>query len=219
MSLDGFIAGPGDSMDWGPKPSCRRAMSQRLRRKPEPCSWVAGPGTSAPRWKRRSGSTDYPFSGAMFLLSHRPLDPPDPGVSVLSGDIGDAVATALDAAGGKNLEILGADVAAQCFQRGLVDRGPGLCTAGAARRRRSLLCSGHDKNRAGTAQQQSVRRHDHPPVPRPQVVICPPRKVRVGHYRLRERAGMTPDYLPLRALMIVASGVGARGNVRERWSC
>ena len=67
------------------------------------------------------GSTDYPFSGSMFLLSHRPLDPPDPRVSVLSGDIGDAVATALDAAGGKNLEILGADVAAQCFQRVLVD--------------------------------------------------------------------------------------------------
>ena len=42
-------------------------------------------------------------------------------MSVLGGDIGDAVATALDAAGGKNVEILGADVAAQCFQRGLVD--------------------------------------------------------------------------------------------------
>jgi dihydrofolate reductase len=34
---------------------------------------------------------------------------------------GEAVATALDAAGGKNLEILGADVAAQCLRRGLVD--------------------------------------------------------------------------------------------------
>ena len=32
-----------------------------------------------------------------------------------------AVATALDAAGGKNLEILGADVAGQCLGRGLVD--------------------------------------------------------------------------------------------------
>ena len=67
------------------------------------------------------GSPDYPFSGAMFLLSHRPLDPPDPAVRVLSGDIDAAVATALAAAGGKNLEILGADVAAQCFRRGLVD--------------------------------------------------------------------------------------------------
>ena len=33
----------------------------------------------------------------------------------------EAVATARTAAGGKNLEILGADVAAQCLQRGLVD--------------------------------------------------------------------------------------------------
>jgi dihydrofolate reductase len=35
--------------------------------------------------------------------------------------IGEEVATALDVAGGKNLEILGADVAGQCLQRGLVD--------------------------------------------------------------------------------------------------
>jgi dihydrofolate reductase len=57
----------------------------------------------------------------MFLLTHRPLDPPTPQVTLLSGDIGEAVATALDAAEGKNLEILGADVAGQCLQRGLVD--------------------------------------------------------------------------------------------------
>ena len=57
----------------------------------------------------------------MFLLTHRPLDPPDPKVTVLTGDIEDAVAIALDAAGGKNLEILGADVAGQCLARGLVD--------------------------------------------------------------------------------------------------
>jgi dihydrofolate reductase len=57
----------------------------------------------------------------MFLLSHTPLDPPDPDVTVLSGDIREAVATALAAAGGKDLEILGADVAAQCLRAGLVD--------------------------------------------------------------------------------------------------
>ena len=55
------------------------------------------------------------------LLTHRPLEPPNPHVTILTGDIGDAVATARDAAGGKNLEILGADVAGQCLQRGLVD--------------------------------------------------------------------------------------------------
>ena len=67
------------------------------------------------------GRVDYPFSGPVFLLTHRPLDPPNPDVNVLSGDIGDAVATARDAAGGRNLEILGADVAGQALRRGLVD--------------------------------------------------------------------------------------------------
>jgi dihydrofolate reductase len=57
----------------------------------------------------------------MFVLTHRPPDPPAPGVTYLTGDIGEAVATALESAGGKNLEILGADVAGQCLQRGLVD--------------------------------------------------------------------------------------------------
>jgi dihydrofolate reductase len=66
-------------------------------------------------------SVDYPFTGPMFLLTHRPLDPPNPDVTILSGDIGDAVATALDAAGDKDVEILGADVAGQCLQHGLVD--------------------------------------------------------------------------------------------------
>ena len=42
-------------------------------------------------------------------------------VRILSGDIGDAVATALDASGSKSLEVLGADVAGQCLRRGLVD--------------------------------------------------------------------------------------------------
>lgn len=121
MSLDGFIAGPGDAMDWGPAlvpPDAVAAVAAETgamlvgRR-----TWDVGARMQA----ADPGGPDYPFSGAMFLLSHRPLDPPDPGVRVLGGDIGDAVATALAAAGGKNLEILGAEVAAQCFQRGLVD--------------------------------------------------------------------------------------------------
>jgi len=119
MSLDGFIAGPGDSMDWGPTlvpPDDVAAIAAETgamlvgRR-----TWDVGDKMEA----EDPGSTDYPFSGSMFLLSHRPLNPPNPGVTVLSGDVGDAVAAALDSAGGKNLEILGANVAAQCFQRGL----------------------------------------------------------------------------------------------------
>ena len=54
----------------------------------------------------KPGSVDYPFSGPMFVLTHRPLERPDPEVRILSGDIGEAVATASDAVGGKNLEVL-----------------------------------------------------------------------------------------------------------------
>jgi dihydrofolate reductase len=59
--------------------------------------------------------------GPEFVLTHEPPDPPDPAVTFLTGDIGEAVATARSAAGGKNLEILGADVTGQCLRRGLVD--------------------------------------------------------------------------------------------------
>jgi dihydrofolate reductase len=126
MSLDGFIAGPGHSMDWGGG----RALGDFAA--PEDVAEIAA-ATGAMLVGRRTwevgarmeaeepGSTDYPFTGPMFLLTHRPLEPPDPEVTILAGDIGDAVATALDAAGGKDLEILGADVAGQCLQRGLVD--------------------------------------------------------------------------------------------------
>jgi dihydrofolate reductase len=126
MSLDGFIAGPGHSMDWGDG----RALADFVA--PDDFAEIAS-ATGAMLVGRRTwevgqqmeaeepGSVDYPFSGPMFVLTHRPLDPPNPEVRILSGDIGEAVATALDAAGGKNLEVLGADAAGQCLQRGLVD--------------------------------------------------------------------------------------------------
>jgi dihydrofolate reductase len=74
----------------------------------------------AKRMNVEGQSTDYD-GGAEFVLTHKPPDEPDPGVTFLTGDLGEAVATALAAAGGKNLEIIGADVASQCLRRGLVD--------------------------------------------------------------------------------------------------
>jgi dihydrofolate reductase len=121
MSLDGFIAGPGHAMNWifdfvAPDefPEIAAATGAMLvgRR-----TWDVGDRMEA----EEPGSTDYPFSGPTFLLTHRPPEPPDPEVTYLTGDIGEAVATALEAAGGKNLEILGADVAGQCLRRELVD--------------------------------------------------------------------------------------------------
>jgi dihydrofolate reductase len=123
MSLDGFIAGPGDSMDWifdfmgsveTEHPEIMAATGAMLigRRTHEVGKrMAANPDEVTPGYD----------GGAEFVLTHEPPDPPDPGVTFLAGDIGEAVATALAAAGGKNLEILGTDVAGQCLRRGLVD--------------------------------------------------------------------------------------------------
>ena len=121
MSLDGFIAGPGDAMGWvfdfvAPDefPEVAAATGAMLigRR-----TYEVGKRMEADQ----PGSADYPFSGPVFVLTHEPPDPPDPVVTFVTGDIGEAVAAALDAADGRNLEILGADVAGQCLRRGLVD--------------------------------------------------------------------------------------------------
>jgi dihydrofolate reductase len=126
MSLDGFIAGPGHAMDWvfdflAPDafPEIAAATGAMLvgRRTYEVGNRM---GAGRERGSASNGET-YPFSGPVFVLTHMPPDPPDASVTFLSGDIGEAVATALRAAGGKNLEILGADVAGQCLRRGLVD--------------------------------------------------------------------------------------------------
>ena len=121
MSLDGFIAGPGHAMDWvfdfvAPDefPDIAAATGAMLigRQTYEVGNRMEEAGEP---------SGEYPFSGPVFVLTHKPPDPPDPAVTFLTGDIGEAVATARGAAGGKNLEILGADVAGQCLRRGLVD--------------------------------------------------------------------------------------------------
>jgi len=170
MSLDGFIAGPGHAMDWifefmAPDefPEIAAATGAMLigRR-----TYEVGNRMEADK----PGSTDYPFSGPVFVLTHEPPEAPDPEVTFLTGNIGEAVATARSAAGGKNLEILGADVAGQCLRRGLVDEilvyvlpvllGDGI----------RFSPPGSPQDRPGTGQQYAVGRRHHPSVPRPQVV-------------------------------------------------
>ena len=120
MSLDGFTAGPGDAMDWI-FDYMRGGVEEQF-----PEIMAATGAMLIGRWtyevgKRLAGepgSEPAYDGGPEFVLTH---EPPDPAVTFLTGDIGEAVATARSAAGGKNLEILGADVAGQCLRRGLVD--------------------------------------------------------------------------------------------------
>jgi dihydrofolate reductase len=128
MSLDGFIAGPGDAMDWifdfvaNDSPWQKEAAAATGAMLTGRRTVEVGDRMEANN-DRGTESRDegYPFYGPMFVLTHQPPDPPDPDVTYLTGDIGEAVATSLDAADGKDLQILGADVAGQCLRRGLVD--------------------------------------------------------------------------------------------------
>lgn len=119
MSLDGFIAGPGHTMDWifdfmseNDFPEVMAATGAMLvgRRTYEVAKQLA------------DDLSEHEYDGGpQFILTHRPPDEPDPAVTFLTCDVAEAVATARAATGGKNLEILGADVAGQCLRRGLVD--------------------------------------------------------------------------------------------------
>jgi dihydrofolate reductase len=117
MSLDGFIAGPDNAMDW---------VLEYLRADSFPDVMAAtgamlvGRGTHEVGKRMPKQDTDYD-GGQVFVLTHRPPEEPERGITFLSCDLAEAVTTARAAAGGKNLEILGADLASQCLRRGLVD--------------------------------------------------------------------------------------------------
>jgi len=126
MSLDGFIAAPGHLMDWGAGRALDDFVAADDLREIAATTgaMLVGRRTSDVGDRMQAeqpGSVDYPFSGPVFVLTHRPPEPPAPELTYLSGDIAEAVAAARRAAGGKNVEILGADVAGQCLRRGLVD--------------------------------------------------------------------------------------------------
>jgi dihydrofolate reductase len=121
MSLDGFIAGPGHTMSWlsqadlGPQ-SEGMAVPETLG--------AALAGRHGYDAGRQAGGELYggAYDGPIFVLTHRPpSDETDPAYTFLSGDITAAVETALAAAGGKDLLVLGGTVAGQCLQAGLLD--------------------------------------------------------------------------------------------------
>jgi dihydrofolate reductase len=117
MSLDGFIAGPDDEMGWilehfegDPFPEVMAATGAMLvgRRTYEVAS--------------RMSDEDTAYDGGpQLVLTHRPPDDPRGGVTFLSCGLEEAIAAAHAAAGGKDVEILGADLASQCLRAGLVD--------------------------------------------------------------------------------------------------
>lgn len=127
LSLDGFIAGPNHEMDWifdsqflpdEPIEAIDRVIHTTGAILTGRNSYEVG--QRAQRTETRSAFGGA-WSGPEFVLTHHPPDGDDADVSFLSGDITRAVSTALDAAHGKNLLVLGGNVVRQCLDADLVD--------------------------------------------------------------------------------------------------
>jgi dihydrofolate reductase len=128
MSLDGFIAGPNHEMDWvfdhhllpdGPVEVVKGVIASTGAILSGRGSYDVG---QASHREETSSAFGGRWSGAEFVLTHRPPNErPRPHLSFLSGDITDAVDTALAAAAGKNLLVLGANVTQQCLAADLID--------------------------------------------------------------------------------------------------
>ena len=126
MSLDGFIAGPDDDMSWVLRHAADMpgAVVEEVM---ERTGAVLGGrrvydvGRRVQRPDAR-GLFEGRWSGPHFILTHSPpTDETHPAYIFLSGDIREAVATAVTAADGRDVLVLGANVVGQCLAAGLVD--------------------------------------------------------------------------------------------------
>jgi dihydrofolate reductase len=123
MSLDGFIAGPDGDMSWltghlGPNPLIDDLL-------PRIGALLAGNrtfrGDDPHRGTEREGKfAGGGWSGPQFVLTHHPPERAVPDVTFL-GDLETAVAQAKAAAGDKYVNVLGATVAKECIEAGVLD--------------------------------------------------------------------------------------------------
>lgn len=128
MSLDGFIAGPDDSMDWMFRDRYRSPNPEAAEIVESIGSILAGRrvGYDLGRKANLPPPARKPYGGAwtgpVFVLTHDPPDDPeDPSITFLTCTIHEAVATAVTAAREKKTVIFGADLARQCIEERLVD--------------------------------------------------------------------------------------------------
>ncbi|MET0302551.1 MAG: dihydrofolate reductase family protein [Microbacteriaceae bacterium] len=119
MSLDGFVAGRGHSMGWMQGVEDREGLEAEYT---STTGAVLGGRDGWDAFPDASMTYGGNWSGSTFVLTHHPEDAGDPpGVTFLDCDIAEAVRIALEAAGGKNVEILSASLGRQLLERGLID--------------------------------------------------------------------------------------------------
>jgi dihydrofolate reductase len=124
MSLDGFVAGANDDMRWvfGVDGGSGRTAQEVVR---STGALLVGRRTQDVEDQLQPGFYGGAFRGPFFVLRHDP--PTEPPVvkgvtgQVLNAPIEEAVAIARDAAAGADVVVLGANVARQCLEAGLLD--------------------------------------------------------------------------------------------------
>jgi dihydrofolate reductase len=123
MSLDGFIAGPGDAMDWVFDYFSEESNETAVEVIATTGAILMGRHTYEVEDRYRPGIYGGAWTGPYFVLSHEPpaVVPQWMTGTFISEDIEAAVARAKQAAGGKNVGILGANLAKQCLEHGLLD--------------------------------------------------------------------------------------------------
>ena len=123
MSLDGFIAGPGDAMEWVFEYFSEETSETAGDVIESTGAIIMGSHTYEVEDRYRGGIYGGAWTGPLFVLTHEPpADIPDWMTGTfINEDIQAAVARATDAAAGKNVGILGANLAKQCLERRLLD--------------------------------------------------------------------------------------------------
>jgi dihydrofolate reductase len=112
MSVDGFIAGPDDSMEWvfsyGEATTLADGTMGRIGAILAGRHWYE---LALERWDGVDGIYRGAYEGPVFVLTHRPpRESASPRVTFVSDGIEAAVATAHAAAGGKDVAIFGASL-------------------------------------------------------------------------------------------------------------
>lgn len=125
-STDGYIAGPGGDMTW---------LQQFMGADPDPILEPIIPRITALLVGRTTfdgedpntgdaemeGAFEGRWAGPQILLTHRPVEPGSPEITVV-GDFNTAVTASRQAAGSDGVvNVLGADIAGQCLNAGVLD--------------------------------------------------------------------------------------------------
>ncbi|WP_203999231.1 dihydrofolate reductase family protein [Virgisporangium aurantiacum] len=119
VSVDGFVAGPGHDMSFMAKATVRDGLHSEYIESTGAILAGRDGFDSAIGDSRPYGGA---WQGPIFVLTHHPEDArPTEDITFLSGPVDEALRIALDAAGGKNVEVFSPTICAQLLRLGLID--------------------------------------------------------------------------------------------------